>query len=121
MGGSMLPSERTVTELSFKLSVRQVADVSVVDVAGRVTLEIGSAALGNTLRDMVSKSHKKILINLGQVSYLDSSAIGELVAGFTTVAKQGGQLKLLGLTKRVRHLLLITKQYTIFDVHDDEA
>ena len=61
------------------------------------------------------------LVNLGQVSYLDSSAIGELVSGLSTVVNQGGQLKLLGLTKRVRDLLLITKSYTIFDVQDDEA
>jgi anti-sigma B factor antagonist len=95
--------------------------VSVVDVAGRLSLGDGSSALGDTLRDMASKGHKKVLVNLGEVPYLDSSAIGELVSGFTTVAKQGGQLKLLGLTKRVKHLLQITKHYTIFDVHDDEA
>ena len=110
-----------VTELSFTLSIRQVGDVSIVDMAGRVTLSKGSNALGDTLRDMVSKDHKKILVNLGQVSYLDSSAIGELVSGLSTVVNQGGQLKLLGLTKRVRDLLLITKSYTIFDVHDDET
>ena len=110
-----------VTELSFQLSMRQVGDVSIVDVAGRVTFGKGSSVLGNTLRDMAGKGHKKILVNLGQVSYLDSSAIGELFLGYTTVAKQGGQLKLLSLTKRIRDRLLITKQYTIFDVQDDEA
>lgn len=104
-----------------KVSTRQVGDVSVVDVAGRVTLGEGSTALGDTLRGLANKGGQKILVNLSEVSYVDSSAIGELVSGFTTAAKQGGQMKLLGLTKRVKDLLLITKHYTIFDVHDDEA
>ena len=107
--------------MSVKLSTRQVGDVSVVDVAGRITLGEGSSALRDLMRDMVSKGQKKILLNLGEVSYIDSSGIGELVSGFTTVANHGGQLKLLGLTKRVKDLLQITKLYTVFDVHDDEA
>ena len=107
--------------MSVKLNTRQVGDVSVVDVAGRITLGEGSSALRDTLRELVSKNHKKILLNLGEVSYIDSSGIGELVSGFTTVTNQGGQLKLLNLTKRVKDLLQITKLYTVFDVHDDEA
>lgn len=107
--------------MSVKLSTRQVGDVTVVDVAGRITLGEGSSALRDLLRDLVSKEQKKILLNLGDVSYIDSSGIGELVSGFTTVTNQGGQLKLLNLTKRVKDLLQITKLYTVFDVHDDEA
>jgi len=107
--------------VSVKLSTRQVGDVSVVDVAGRITLGEGSSALRETLRDMVSKGQKKILLNLGDVSYIDSSGIGELVSGFTTVTNSGGQLKLLNLNKRVKDLLQITKLYTVFDVHEDEA
>jgi anti-sigma B factor antagonist len=107
--------------VSAKLSTRQVGDVTVVDVAGRITLGEGSSALRETLRDLVGKNHKKILLNLGDVTYIDSSGIGELVSGFTTVTNQGGQLKLLNLTKRVKDLLQITKLYTVFDVHDDEA
>ncbi len=107
--------------MSIKLSSRQVGDVTVVDAAGRITLGEGSSALRDTLRDMVAKGQKKILLNLGEVSYIDSSGIGELVSGFTTVTNQGGSLKLLGLTKRVKDLLQITKLYTVFDVHDDEA
>ncbi len=107
--------------MSIKLSTRQVGDVSVVDVAGRITLGEGSSALRDLLREMVGKNEKKILLNLGDVSYIDSSGIGELVSGFTTVTNQGGQLKLLNLTKRVKDLLQITKLYTVFDVHDDEA
>jgi anti-sigma B factor antagonist len=107
--------------MSIKLSNRQVGDVTVVDAAGRITLGEGSSALRDMLRDMVAKGHKKILLNLSEVSYIDSSGIGELVSGFTTVTNQGGSLKLLGLTKRVKDLLQITKLYTVFDVHDDEA
>lgn len=107
--------------MSVKLNTRQVGDVSVVDVAGRITLGEGSTALRDALRDMVAKNHKKILLNLGDVSYIDSSGIGELVSGFTSVTNSGGQLKLLGLTKRVKDLLQITKLYTVFDVHEEES
>ena len=107
--------------MSVKLNTRQVGDVSVVDVAGRITLGEGSSALRDTLRDMITKNHKKILLNLGDVNYIDSSGIGELVSGFTTVTNSGGQLKLLNLNKRVKDLLQITKLYTVFDVHEDEA
>ncbi len=107
--------------MSVKLNTRQVGDVSVVDVAGRITLGEGSSALRDTIRELVGKGQKKILLNLGDVSYIDSSGIGELVSAFTTVTNQGGQLKLLNLTKRVKDLLQITKLYTVFDVHEDEA
>lgn len=107
--------------MSVKLSIRQVGDVSVVDAAGRITLGEGSSALRETIRELVNKGQKKILLNLAEVSYIDSSGIGELVSAFTTVTNQGGQLKLLGLTKRVKDLLQITKLYTVFDVHEDEA
>jgi len=107
--------------VSVKLNTRQIGDVSVVDVAGRITLGEGSSALRDTLREMVNKGQKKILLNLGEVSYIDSSGIGELVSAFTTVTNGGGQLKLLNLTKRVKDLLQITKLYTVFDVHDSEV
>jgi anti-sigma B factor antagonist len=107
--------------VSVKLNTRQVGDVTVLDVSGRITLGEGSSTLRDALRDLVAKGHKKILLNLGDVSYIDSSGIGELVSGFTSVSNQGGNLKLLGLTKRVKDLLQITKLYTVFEVHDDEA
>ena len=107
--------------MSVKLNTRQIGDVSVVDVAGRITLGEGSSALRDTLREMVSKGQKKVLLNLGEVSYIDSSGIGELVSAFTTVTNGGGQLKLLNLTQRVKDLLQITKLYTVFDVHDSEV
>jgi len=107
--------------VSVKLNTRQVGDVTVMDVAGRITLGEGSSAMRDALRELVTKSQKKILLNLADVSYIDSSGIGELVSGFTTVANSGGQLKLLNLNKRVKDLLQITKLYTVFDVHEDEA
>jgi anti-sigma B factor antagonist len=107
--------------VSVKLSSRQVGDVTVIDVAGRITLGEGSSALRDALRELVGKNQKKILLNLGDVSYIDSSGIGELVSGFTTVTNSGGNLKLLNLNKRVKDLLQITKLYTVFDVHEDEA
>ena len=107
--------------MSVKLNTRQVGDVSVVDVAGRITLGEGSSAFRDLIREMVCKGQKHILLNLGEVSYIDSSGIGELVSGFTTVTNSGGQLKLLNLNKRVKDLLQITKLYTVFDVHEDEA
>ncbi|MBX5495724.1 MAG: STAS domain-containing protein [Bryobacteraceae bacterium] len=107
--------------MSVKLSTRQVGDVTVIDAAGRITLGEGSSTFRDTIRDLTNKGHRKILLNLGEVSYIDSSGIGELVSAFTTVTNQGGSLKLLNLTKRVRDLLQITKLYTVFEVHDDEA
>jgi anti-sigma B factor antagonist len=73
------------------------------------------------IRDAVNKGNKKIILNLSDVSYIDSSGIGEMVSGFTTVTNSGGQLKLVGLSKRVKDLLQITKLYTVFEVFDDEA
>ena len=107
--------------MSAKLSPRQVGDVTVIDVAGRITLGEGSSNLREGIREMVAKGNKKILLNLGEVTYIDSSGIGELVSGFTSVANGGGQLKLINLTKRVKDLLQITKLYTVFEVFDDEA
>jgi len=107
--------------VSVNLNIRQVGDVTVVDVAGRITLGEGSSALRDTLKEIVGKGQKNILLNLGEVSYIDSSGIGELVSGFTTVTNAGGKLKLLNLNKRVKDLLQITKLYTVFDVHEDEA
>jgi anti-sigma B factor antagonist len=107
--------------VSVKLTPRQVGDVTVIDAAGRITLGEGSSTFRDSIKDLTAKGHKKILLNLGDVSYIDSSGIGELVSGFTTVANLGGHLKLLNLTKRIQDLLQITKLYTVFEVFDDEA
>src|SRR5271155_1729147 len=107
--------------MSVKLTTRQVGDVTVIDVAGRITLGEGASTLRDALRDLVKKDQKKILLNMGDVTYIDSSGIGELVSAYTSITNQGGLLKLLDLTHRVKDLLQITKLYTIFDVHEAEA
>ena len=107
--------------MTMKTSTRQVDGVAIVDCNGRITLGEGSVILRDTVRGLLGKGQKKILLNLGDVTYIDSSGIGELVSAFTTVRNQGGELKLLNLTKKVHDLLQITKLYTVFEVHDDEA
>jgi anti-sigma B factor antagonist len=107
--------------VSMKSNTRQVDGVTIVDLSGRITLGEGSVLLRDMVRDLVTKGQRKILLNLGDVTYIDSSGIGELVSAFTTVRNQGGELKLLNLTKKVHDLLQITKLYTVFDVKDDEA
>ena len=107
--------------MTMKASNRQVGGVTIVDLSGRITLGEGSVILRDTIRDLVSKGKNKILLNLADVTYIDSSGIGELVSAFTTVRNQSGELKLLKLTKKVHDLLQITKLYTVFDIKDDEA
>ncbi|MGC2744377.1 MAG: STAS domain-containing protein [Candidatus Angelobacter sp.] len=107
--------------MSMKATNRQVDGVAIVDMSGRITLGEGSVVLRDTIRDLIGKGSKKILLNLGDVTYIDSSGIGELVSAFTAVRREGGELKLLNLTKKVHDLLQITKLYTVFDIKDDEA
>ena len=107
--------------MSMKTSNRQVDGVTIVDCSGRITLGEGSVILRDSVRELLGKGNKKILLNLGDVNYIDSSGIGELVSAYTTVKNQGGELKLLNLTKKVHDLLQITKLYTVFDVKDDET
>jgi len=103
------------------MTLREDGPVTIVDVSGRISLGEGSALLRKTIRDLLEAGQLKILLNLGDVNYIDSSGIGELVSGFTAVRNRNGELKLLNLTKKVHDLLQITKLYTVFDVHEDEA
>jgi anti-sigma B factor antagonist len=107
--------------VSMKVSTRQVDGLTILDLSGRITLGEGSVQLRDAIRDLLTKGQKQILLNLADVNYIDSSGIGELVSAYTTVRNQGGELKLLNLTKKVHDLLQITKLYTVFDVKDDEA
>ena len=107
--------------MTMKANNRQVNGVTIVDMSGRITLGEGSVILREAVKDLLAKGQKKILLNLGDVSYIDSSGIGELVSAFTSVRREGGELKLLKLTKKVHDLLQITKLYTVFDIKDDEA
>jgi len=107
--------------VSMKVGSRQVDGVTIVDCSGRITLGEGSVILRDMVRELLSKGNKKIVLNLAEVNYIDSSGIGELVSAFTTTKNQGGELELLNLTKKVNDLLQITKLYTVFDVKDDET
>jgi anti-sigma B factor antagonist len=102
-------------------STRLVGGVTIVDLSGRILAGDGSAALRDLVRNLISEGNKKILLNLRNVNYIDSSGLGELVSAFTSMRSGGGELKLLNLTKRVHDLFQITKLYTVFDITDDEA
>jgi len=101
-------------------TTREVGAITLVDLSGRISLGEGSALLRKTIRDLLDGGRKRIILNLGDVNYIDSSGIGELVSGFTAVRSREGELKLLNLTKKVHDLLQITKLFTVFDVYSDE-
>lgn len=103
------------------LKERQAGDVTILDLSGEVRIGEGSIALRDSIRNLADQGKNKVLLNLGGVRYIDSSGIGELIANYTTISRQGGQLKLLKLTDRVQNLLVITKLLTVFDSYDDEA
>jgi anti-sigma B factor antagonist len=107
--------------MKMTTSIRQAGAVTVVNISGRIELGGESAALRDMVCDLLSKGHKQILLNLGDVHYIDSSGLGALVSAFTTVRKQGGELKLLNLTNKVNDLMQITKLYTVFDITNNEA
>lgn len=107
--------------MSLSTSMRDVSGVVIVDLSGRITLGEASGKLRDTVRDLLSKGNKKILLNLGDVTYIDSSGLGELVSSYTTAANQGAKVKLLNVQKKVNDLLQITKLYTVFDSFDDES
>ena len=104
----------------MKISTRKVEDVTLVDISGQIVLGPETGQLRGMVHDLVVRGDKKIILNLAEVSYIDSSGLGELISSYTTVRNQGGQLKLLNLNKKVQDLLLITKLYTIFDVKENE-
>ncbi|MCO6510691.1 MAG: STAS domain-containing protein [Aridibacter famidurans] len=105
----------------LNISERQAGDVTILDMSGKVTIGEGSVALRNTIRRLLGEGKKKILLNLSDVGYIDSSGIGELVSSFTAVNKESGSLKLLNLTQKIQDLLAITKLLTVFDTFEDEG
>ena len=102
------------------IDTRSVNGVTILELHGKVTIGEGSREIREKIRELLDSGNKDILLNLGDVSYVDSSGIGELVSSYTTVTNQGGQFKLLNLTKKIRELLAITKLLTVFDSYDDE-
>lgn len=99
---------------------REIGEIVIVDLSGKITLGEGSSTLRRTIRELLDRGKRKIVLNLYDVDYIDSSGIGELVSGYTTVRGLDGELKLLYLTKRVHDLLQITRLFTVFDVRSDE-
>jgi len=106
--------------MSLTIVPHEIEGVPVLDLKGRITLGEGSVQVRDAIRDLVNKGHKSVLLNLGDVSYIDSSGLGELVAAYTTARNQGANVKLLNLSKKVKDLMQLTKLYTVFDVYDDE-
>jgi anti-sigma B factor antagonist len=106
----------------LNINERQAGDVTVLDMSGKITIGEGSVALRSAIRRLLEEGKRRILLNLAGVSYIDSSGIGELVSSYTAINKEdGGQLKLLNLTQKIKDLLTITKLLTVFDVYDSEA
>ena len=103
------------------VSERQAGDVTILDLSGEVRIGDSSVALRDTIRKLADGGKNRVLLNLAGVKYIDSSGIGELIANYTTLTRQGGQLKLLNLTDRIQNLLVITKLLTVFDSYDNEA
>src|ERR1044072_3698813 len=107
-----------MAQLSIK--ERQAGDVTILDLSGKITIGEGSVQLREAVRKLLDEGKKKMLLNLKEVSYVDSSGIGELVSSYTTTNNQGGQLKLLNLTMKIQDLLMITKLLTVFETYDNE-
>lgn len=107
--------------MSLSIASRNVVDVTVVDLSGRITLGEGSGNLRSTVKSLLDSGVKKLVLNLADVNYIDSSGLGELVSAYTTAQGQGCTVKLLNVQSKVQDLLQITKLYTVFEAHTDEA
>ena len=104
----------------MEITKRTVGDIQILDCSGKIVLGEGTMTVRNMVRDIIAGNGTKIILNLANVNYIDSSGIGELVSTYTTVTNAGGQLKLLNLTKKIEQLLAITKLLTVFQVFEDE-
>ena len=105
----------------MKITARHREGVTILDVSGKITIGIGDVALRDAVHEALGAGAKNILVNLAQVTTIDSSGIGELVSSYTTVKNRGGVLALLNLPPKVSDLLQITQLITVFDIYDDEA
>jgi anti-sigma B factor antagonist len=105
----------------MQIEERVVNNVTILDLKGKITLGEGDEALRDKVNSLIHQDRKRILLNLGEVPYIDSAGLGEIVRTYTTVSRQGGQLKLVHLTKRITDLLMITKLLTVFETFDSEA
>lgn len=106
---------------NLKITERRNGDVAVLDLEGNIRIGEGSAEFRAALRGLVARDEKKVLLNLSGVTYVDSSGLGEMVAGYTSLQKSGGELKLVHLTNRINELMTITKLLTVFEVFENET
>lgn len=104
----------------MKIEIRSVGDIKILDCSGKITLGEGTMSIRNAVLDTLQGGATKIVLNLANISYLDSAGVGELVSSYTTTVNRGGKLKLLKLTHKLRELLTITKLLTVFEIFDDE-
>lgn len=109
-----------VRERNMDIHTRTVGDIRILDISGKIILGQGTMVVRSTIKDLLHNGVKKIVINLAEVNYIDSSGVGELVSSFTTVTKEGGQLRLLNLTAKAREVLSMTKLLTVFEIYDNE-
>jgi anti-sigma B factor antagonist len=106
--------------MSVKVTSRKIGEVTVIDTSGKLTMGEGTSTLRTKIRELVDGGARRIVLNMADVSYMDSSGLGELIAAHTTVTTAGGEIKLLNLAKRVHDLLKLTKLYTVFEAFEDE-
>jgi anti-sigma B factor antagonist len=112
--------EKGIHSMSLKINVRETADATILDMSGRISLGEALGELRDSIREALAGDQKNILLNLAEVSYIDSSGLGQLISSYATVASRGGQMKLLNLQKRVNDLMQITKLVTVFETYSNE-
>jgi len=107
--------------MSLKINVRESGNVVILDLNGRITIGEEASSLRDTIRELLESGQKNILLNLADVSYIDSTGLGQFVGSYATVTSRGGQLKLLNLQKKLHELMQVTKLITVFDTHTNES
>ncbi|MGA2592097.1 MAG: STAS domain-containing protein [Bryobacteraceae bacterium] len=107
--------------MSLKINVRESGNVVILDLNGRITIGEEASSLRDTIRELLDSGQKNILLNLAEVSYIDSTGLGQFVGSYATVTSRGGQLKLLNLQKKLHELMQVTKLITVFDTHTNES
>lgn len=120
LGTSIPASGLAPVLMSLLIHSREVSHVTILDIQGRIVLGDEIHLMRDAVRNLIADGKKKIILNLADVDYIDSSGVGELVGAFTTVRNAGGELKLLNLSQKVHDVLHVTKLYTVFDIRDDE-
>jgi anti-sigma B factor antagonist len=104
----------------MKTNIRKSGDVNILDLRGKITIGEGDVLLRKHVKTLIEKGEKNVLVNMADVSYMDSSGIGELIASYTTVARKGGKMKLVNLSPKIKDILQITQLMSVFDIYDDE-